>query len=68
MQGATTSGRTAYTIINSTYPDYSHWAALEMVLHEVAHVNGTGRNSKLRKMINAEFAECEISPHTVSGM
>ncbi|WP_445365870.1 hypothetical protein ACJJJB_05745 [Microbulbifer sp. ANSA001] len=54
-QGATTSARSHQTIINSTYPDYSGWLALEMFFHELSHVSSVGRKSTLRRLIDKEF-------------
>ncbi|WP_226649224.1 hypothetical protein [Microbulbifer variabilis] len=54
-QGATTSGRNFQTIINSTYPDYADWFALEMFFHEISHANAVRRESKLQKIIAKEF-------------
>ncbi|WP_444922513.1 hypothetical protein ACJJID_09485 [Microbulbifer sp. CnH-101-G] len=54
-QGATTSGRSFQSIINSTYPDYADWFALEMFFHEISHANAVRRESKLQKIIAKEF-------------
>ncbi|AWF82662.1 hypothetical protein BTJ40_18625 [Microbulbifer sp. A4B17] len=62
-QGATTSGRSFQTVINSTYPDYSDWYALEMFFHEISHANSVGRNSKLQQIISTEFSRLGLDNH-----
>lgn len=62
-QGATTSGRSFQTIINSSYPDYSGWFALEMFFHELSHVNSVSRKSRLQKLIVSEFDKYSLEQH-----
>ncbi|WP_445358951.1 hypothetical protein [Microbulbifer sp. ANSA005] len=62
-QGATTSGRSFQTIINSTYSEYTDWYAFEMFFHEISHANGVGRNSKLQRVINKEFSRLGLDNH-----
>ncbi|WP_444924786.1 hypothetical protein ACJJH9_07305 [Microbulbifer sp. DLAB2-AF] len=62
-QGATTSGRSSQTIINSTYSDYSGWLALEMFFHELTHANSVNRKSKLQGIISSEFDKYHLKAH-----
>jgi len=62
-QGATTSGRSFQTILNSSYPDYSDWYALEMFFHELSHVNSVSRKSRLQKLIASEFDKHNLTKH-----
>ncbi len=63
-QGATTSGRSAHTIINASYSDFTHYLGLEMLFHEVAHAKATNRNSPFRQQINALFRQHNVEQHT----
>lgn len=56
-RGATTSGRSAHTLITSQSEEYRGWFALEMLFHEVAHTRATGRGSPLRVALNRRLGD-----------
>ncbi len=59
-QGAYTSGRTSHTIINSTDKNYSGWASLEMIFHEVSHAVAVNHESKINRLIKSEFSNSDF--------
>ena len=61
--GATTSGKSATTIINSSNEDYKGLYALEMIYHEITHVLALGRNSPLRTKTKSALKKFNLTKH-----